>query len=202
MHGLPSNCLKGASSVAAMSSVLVSISLSARASVLLSELCSSCSIAANTRHDHPKPTLVLNLQLTAVRECLSSCQTLPLHRMCNLLMANQAGTELGPRSFDGAPHNLYINRDSVESLHHLLNVQVGYSAANVPQDLPGKSFCVPPESNQNMPAGLCRKLRGWTSSPFWICCSVWERSKECWIWTMKYLMIGCRCLSSETFWAT
>lgn len=70
-----------------------------------------------------------DFQLTAVWKYLSSCKALPMHRMCDLLMANQAGTELGPRSFNGVAHNLYINRDSVESLHHLLNVQVGHSAA-------------------------------------------------------------------------
>ena len=58
-------------------------------------------------------------------------------------MANQAGTELEPRSFEGVPHNLYINRDSVESLHHLLNVQVGHNAPNLLQDLLSKPFCVP-----------------------------------------------------------
>ena len=86
---------------------------------------------------------MLNSQLTAVQKGPSSCQVLLVHRMCDLLMANQAGTELGPRSFDGVPHNLYINRDSVESLHHLLNVQVGHSAANLQQNLLGKFLCSP-----------------------------------------------------------
>ena len=146
MHGLPSHCSRNASFVACreqLFSVSQPVSMGFTPPFSVVQLIPAMQ---PPRHDHPEPTLMLNLHLTAVPECLSSCETLPMHRMCNLLMANQAGTELGPRSFDGVPHNLYINRDSVESLHHLLNVQVGHSAADVLRDLLGKVFCVAPES--------------------------------------------------------